>query len=136
MLEIGRISRVNIMDMIKELVTDTTSEMYTLPYDALGRENEISLYVLTNEEKNNGAVTMFYDDVLENIGKKLQSDFYIIPSSVHEVLILPVRNRSELEVEKLKEMVSEVNDSIVSEEDILSYDVFYYSRDAETIILQ
>ena len=128
-------SFMSIMDVMKELVTNvnSTSGMHTVPYAILNMD--MQLYVLTNNEKTNGAVTMFYDGLLENIGKKLESDFYIIPSSVHEVLILPAINRAELEVEKLKEIVSEVNDTIVSEEDILSYDVFYYSREAKRIIV-
>ena len=54
-----------------------------------GMQRECQMYVLTNSSKIQGAACMFYPHVLEMIGEILKEDFYILPSSIHEVIILP-----------------------------------------------
>ena len=48
---------------------------------------ERSLYVLTNNIHINGAALMLVPDILEKIGDKAGMDYYVLPSSIHEVLI-------------------------------------------------
>ena len=67
-----------------------------------------------------------YPNVLEMIGQILKKDYYILPSSVHEVIIVPY---SEIYVcSKLDEMVREINSTQVEEEDVLSNHVYLYDR--------
>ena len=47
------------------------------------------MYVLTNESKLNGAACILYENVLYDFAQKLGADLYILPSSVHEVILLP-----------------------------------------------
>lgn len=93
-------------------------------------DNEIPLeklmYILTNKKKQYGATCMLYDGVLREIAQRLQSDFYILPSSVHEVILLPTNDDSDRK--ELTEMVLEVNNSILSKEDMLSDHVYYFSK--------
>ena len=84
------------------------------------------LYVLTNRLKMNGAACLLYDDLLKDFSEKHASDFYILPSSVHEVLLLPAEGRKE--DESLSAMVREVNRTQLSAEEFLSDHVYYYSR--------
>lgn len=81
-------------------------------------------YVLTNTSKINGAAVMLYEGMLKKFEERFESGFYIIPSSVHEVLILVEADES---VEELNRMVREVNDSQVAPEEVLSDHVYYYS---------
>lgn len=53
-------------------------------------------------------------------------DFYILPSSIHELLAVPV---STAEIEELRQMVKEVNDNEVAPEEILGYEVYRYNRE-------
>ena len=46
------------------------------------------LYILTNPQKNNGAAAMLYPGLLQSIAEATQSSFYILPSSIHEVLLM------------------------------------------------
>ena len=63
---------------------------------------------------------------IEMIGQILKKDYYILPSSVHEVIIVPY---SEIYVcSKLDEMVREINSTQVEEEDVLSNHVYLYDR--------
>lgn len=80
-------------------------------------------YVLTNESKVNGANVVLHDWVLEKMAKVFGGDFYIIPSSVHEVIVLPC---SLGDGEAFEEMVRDVNASHVSQVDKMSDALFVY----------
>ena len=83
------------------------------------------LFVLTNAQKLHGAAVLLYPNVLEAIGNKLGGDFFVLPSSIHEVLIYP-KNGSALDLESLETMVAEVNATQVDCDEILSSRVLEY----------
>jgi len=86
----------------------------------------IPMYVLSNASKLNGSGCILYKDLLSDIADRLKSDFYIIPSSVHEVLLIPSKHAAS--PQELSSMVREVNAAQLSKEEILSDHVYYYSR--------
>jgi len=85
---------------------------------------EEAMYVLGNNEKLNGAVTMFDTKTMDSISEKLEGDFYVLPSSVHEVIVVPMTD--EISLEHLESMVKEVNANELSPEDKLSDNVYAY----------
>lgn len=87
-----------------------------------------SLYALTNEQGLLGAAVMLYPDLMKQIAERIKTPFYIIPSSVHEVLILP--KKEGMALSEVKDMVRTVNRSAVEPEDFLSDNVYCY--DART----
>lgn len=89
------------------------------------------LFVLTNEKKYFGACTLLYPDSLKQVATQLQQDLYILPSSIHEVLLLPVE--TQMSPDELCEMVREVNQTQLSQEEILSDHIYYYSLDRDTL---
>lgn len=92
--------------------------------DSLGG---ISLYVLTNKSGMEGSSCMLYSDVLRDFSDAVGSSFYIIPSSIHELLILPV-----WDVEngrEISDMIREVNDTQVQQDEILSYSLYCYNME-------
>lgn len=86
----------------------------------------LGLNVMSSRMYRYGAAAMLDMDLLEKYGRKCGSDFYIIPSSIHEVLLLPDDGKAG--AEELNEMVRTVNEENLDEEDILSDHVYYYSR--------
>ncbi len=83
------------------------------------------LYVLTNKTRVNGAAVMLYWNYFEKLAHKLQSDLYILPSSVHEVLAVPA---SIGDPRELKDMVREINaGGIIADDEILSDNVYFYN---------
>lgn len=90
-----------------------------------------TLYVLSNENGINGAVCMLYDNVLKEFAEKMGSDLLILPSSIHEVLVL--KYDEDMNVETYKDMVRSVNENDVPKEDILSNSVYVYTRHDDTI---
>lgn len=91
-------------------------------------EDEVTTYILTNQKEVDGAIYFMSPEVVGAIAEALEDDLYILPSSVNEVLLV---RASELEdgVDELKAMVRDVNETIVAEKDILSYNVYHYDKE-------
>lgn len=87
----------------------------------------IEMYVLSNASGVFGAATMFYPDCMEQIANQLDCNFYLLPSSIHETIILP--ENGEHKVADLVEMVRQVNATVLKEEEILGENVYLYNRD-------
>ncbi len=85
------------------------------------------MYVLTNTEKYFGACALAYPGMVAELAEKLDADLYVLPSSVHEVILLPADSPS-IEPEQLRTMVKEVNATQVAPEEVLSDSVYYYDR--------
>lgn len=94
----------------------------------LQKETNRYMYVLTNNRKNQGAAVILYPGVLAETARKLGGGFYILPSSIHEVILLVDREQSH--GEELHEMIADINQSQVQEEEVLSDYAYWY--DAET----
>lgn len=89
-------------------------------------EKDVRMYVLTNKEKMYGASAMLYSDEIGKLADRLDSDLLILPSSVHEVLLLP--DNREQKYDFYRQMVEEVNTTQVEPEEILSYNLYRYNR--------
>lgn len=84
------------------------------------------MHVLSNERNVNGAGAILYPNMLEKIGTKLKADYYVLPSSIHELIIVP--DSDEISETKLVGMVRDVNESSVSHDEILGNNIYFYSR--------
>ncbi len=91
------------------------------------------MYVLTNESRLNGAACILYENVLYDFAQKLGADLYILPSSVHEVILLP--KLSMFEKDELVNMVKEVNTEGVAADEVLSDHVYEYNRTERLITM-
>lgn len=91
-------------------------------------EDEVTTYILTNQKEVDGAIYFMSPEVVGAIAEALEDDLYILPCSVNEVLLV---RASELEdgVDELKEMVRDVNETVVAEKEILSYSVYHYDKE-------
>lgn len=89
------------------------------------REGSSRMYVLGNEKKLFGASAMFYEGVLEAFSVKMKKSLFILPSSVHEVILIPDDGLQE--PEELWNMVCEINETQVEPEDVLTDSVYYFS---------
>lgn len=92
----------------------------------------IPMYIMTNRQEVNGASVLLYDDVLQTFALKKKTDFYILPSSIHEVILVPsdrIDNPSDLFT-----MVEDANRTVVALGDILSDSVYYYNREKNQIV--
>ena len=110
----------DMKQMICEIMHREASDEYNVP-----------LYVLTNRHGTDGAGCTLYPDLLKDFSEALGSSFYIIPSSVHEVLFLPADDTDKSG--ELREMIKEVNDTQLIPEEILSYSLYYYDREMDEV---
>ncbi len=89
------------------------------------------MYVLSNRTRVQGASCILYSDILRDFAAAIKSDFYILPSSIHEVILLPAQGDED--EEGLKNMVREVNETQVEREEVLSDSVYYYNRETREL---
>lgn len=93
---------------------------------AMLSEESVPMYVITNKQRQYGACCILYQDAMKKISKQLNDDLYILPSSIHEVIILPASATNS--PQDLPHMVRDINMTEVSPEEILSDCVYYYNR--------
>ena len=89
-------------------------------------EKSDSLFVLTNREQYLGASVLLRGDYLEKIADAMDEDFYIIPSSIHEILIL--RYDESIDPCELVRVIRDVNANVVEEQEVLSDSLYRYDR--------
>ena len=93
---------------------------------------ENPMFCLTNKAKMNGASLLLQEDIRKQIGECLGSDYFVIPSSIHEVLILP--DNGIFQVPELNAMVQEVNETKVERQEQLSDKVQFC--DGKTAVME
>lgn len=98
-------------------------------------EKLFDIYVLTNRLKLHGAVAMLQKDRLKQFAEEQEKEtLTILPSSIHECLIINVEEEPK-NTDELREMVKEVNETVVSDQDILSNNVYIYNRTTDKITI-
>lgn len=83
-----------------------------------------SFYVVTNQKKLDGAGVIFYPGMMEYLGSLFWQDYFILPSSIHEMIVLP--DNGEISVNELKMMVSEINATQVTPSERLTDEVYHF----------
>lgn len=97
-----------------------------------GKDSQCSnMYILTNHRRRFGAAEILDKKTLRMVADKVGDGFIVLPSSVHETIVLPPKE--EAEYGRLADMVRVVNDTEVNIEERLSYHVYVYSRDEEML---
>ena len=94
---------------------------------------EDSMYVLSNEQNIDGASALFYPGVQEEIYKHMGKEYYVLPSSIHETIIVP-KNAS-MNSTELKNMVMEINGKEVSPDEVLTDSVYEYDARSKTLTI-
>ena len=94
-------------------------------------EGKDTMFVASNAERLFGAAVMCYEGTFERFAKEKESDLYILPSAVHELILIPCTCCGD--VDKLKEIVREVNRTQLIKEEILSDNVYLYERSSGKI---
>ena len=107
--------------------------MKTLLREIFEESTDPGLYVLTNEKKCQGAAVLLYPHVLEEASEKLGGSFFVLPSSIHEVILF--KESGHENTKGLKEMIKEANDTQVATEEILSDYPYYYDAERKKLTI-
>lgn len=144
--ELFRLATVNTERLLPTTVTPMTEVMKKLrSQDGMPEEmvemmldsqledipDEQMQWVISNDRGINGAIGMLYEDNLHKLAKKLDSDLYILPSSIHEVLAMKATG----DPYELAQMVSEINSTQVQLEERLSNNVYHYDKNLRKVTL-
>ncbi|SCJ95753.1 Uncharacterised protein [uncultured Eubacterium sp.] len=108
------------------------TELYNLAKENTPRLMPISVeyasddfYILTNKYRTLGAAVMLYKDVLTDIADEFDNNLYVLPSSIHEVFIVPDYVKG---ADELREIVTEANATVVKKNEVLSNKVYFYEK--------
>ncbi len=87
---------------------------------------EMGMRVLSNLQRVQGAACLLYPGLLSTLSEKWRSSFFLLPSSIHEVILLEEKGLED--VKFLRDMVREVNTAQVEPEEVLSDNLYYFDR--------
>lgn len=91
------------------------------------------MYVLTTESSVLGASALFYPDVREKAAEIIGSGYYVLPSSVHETILVP--DTADLNKRDLCCMVKDANRTVVEPQDVLSDNVYHYDKETDLQVI-
>lgn len=105
---------------VNQMIEEVTGEVSDLPVQDV-------MFILTNQKKY-GAAAILTETARQLIAEKLpDGKATILPSSIHELIIIPTTKDED--VEALKAMVMQINKTEISKEDILSNNIYHYNAD-------
>ena len=113
---------MSIADVLAQMMGIDVSELN----DQMGVPGnpDIPMYVASTHDKSNGAGIIAYPGFMEMAAEKIGGDFFVLPSSVHEVILVPDNGTGDFH--ELEAMVQEVNATQVDPRDQLSDKVYHY----------
>lgn len=121
---------MHLLPPVIERLDQAVKKMMKLPEES-GILPDSPFYVISNEKGMFGAAALLYDGILKQMAEILEDSFYILPSSIHEVLAVPEKLCGEPEI--LKDMVRDVNGEFADKSEILSYSVYFYDKKEDCI---
>ncbi len=104
-------------------LAEVIAEMTGMPVEMVA-ESTPQLLVVSNEDKIKGASALFYPEMMDQLTKEVGGDFFVLPSSIHEVLVMP--DNGEMSAEELKAMVTSINGDVVDPADVLTDQVYHF----------
>lgn len=121
-----------IINCLKKSIPQEEQDGFDL--EELEREQDhINMFVLSNESALNGASCMLYDSVIRNFAKVQGKNIIILPSSIHEVILVP--EQEDTDIEFLQNLVIDANKSAVGLIDLLSDSIYYYQLEKDEITI-
>ena len=134
--EINELAMKNTPRILEAEVRDLFDLMRTrlnmADYDEWKSDIEyVPMYVITNKRGVNGAACLLYPGLLTELSERLCRDLYIIPSSIHELILVPADRIDECG--RYDEMIRYVNETQLAETEILSDHVYYYKREKQAV---
>ena len=116
------------IEPIGKVLRDMMPEAFSSDLPFPEEEDGYNAFYVCKAGDINGSVAMLFQDKITEFARSIKSDLYILPSSIHEVLLVPV-NQVRGNYDDLRNMVCDVNSSEVMDSEILSDHPYFFSRD-------
>jgi len=125
----------NMKNVVQQMIEmtedkDAAEEFFRTEFS----EENAHMYVLSCEDNISGASALLYPFVLRDFSYALHDDVIILPSSIHETILLPATENKN-NIAELLSMVKEINETQVDEEEVLSDNIYYYDRAENKVTL-
>ena len=115
-----------IGEMLTELVQSQRKDIWKEKFQ------NVQMWIFTNEKMLDGAGVMLFPEYFSELAQKLEDDLFILPSSIYEVIAVPVAQRS---ANVLRNIVCHMN-TYLEDSVILSENVYRYSLEEGTLIIE
>lgn len=124
-----------VFGTVPEILCDVAEEDGCGEMGKLAQEDipDIPMRVLTNSTRRYGAACVLYPGVLEKAAERMGGDFYVFPSSIHEVILMPCDGM--VTEEYMKTMISDINNTQVDPEEVLSNSLYCYDAQKKKLEL-
>ncbi|MDD3141710.1 MAG: DUF5688 family protein [Lachnospiraceae bacterium] len=96
-------------------------------------EDALPIYIATNANNLYGSCCLLYENALEIFAEMIGRNYYILPSSLHEILLVPEDDDANAAV--LTAMVQDVNITSLCPDEILSNHIYYYDQSRKKLIV-
>ncbi len=119
-------------------VIDSMRATYEIDQESFLPEDDdrmIPMYVLSTTDKVNGAKLINQQEILDEISDYLHANLIILPSSIHEAIVIPM-DTSTMDLNELSMMVKSINSEVVSKTDVLSDHPYVYSKDERSLFFE
>ena len=123
----------NSQEMMPMKFAPMATILFGVPEEVAMQDGQLPMMVMTNEEKMFGASALFYPEAMDQLAEKMGGNYFVLPSSVHEVIVIP--NDGNSNVKDLEQMVHEVNSTQVDPKEQLSDRVYHYDAKEHTFEL-
>lgn len=135
--ELNLITKENMQRLFKpkiETIEFVISKLLEVPLEELQGDisQKMQMWVLYIEDNPFGAASILYDGVLKEFANTVNSDIIILPSAIHEVILVL---DNDLEYRELKNIVKDINSTVLSEDEILSDNIYKYIRALDKIVM-
>lgn len=111
----------HIKDMLSAFMPKIPLDMFEVPKDLAS-----PMFALSNAENDYGAATVCYKGTLDDFSRKIEDDLVILPSSVHETILLPMHKNGDIDF--LKYTVQDSNRTILDRSEFLSDNVYLFNK--------
>lgn len=136
-MEMWRTNHKELMKLAEEntgrMLPPNIVSMKKLLREMFEESTDPGLYVLTNEKKCQGAAVLLYPHILEEAAEQLGGNFYVLPSSIHEVILLKEQGTENMD--SLRDMIREANNTQVAVEEVLSDYPYYYDAQKKKLTI-
>lgn len=126
--ELYEVALANTPKLLTHHIDNLQSILNEIIYDSSGflAEDSFPIYVLSNQYRTYGASVLLYPDLIASLADSFEKDLVILPSSVHELLLLPIDDAPDMAY--YTDMVRQVNASQLADDEILSDHAYLYTR--------
>ncbi|MBQ4562871.1 MAG: hypothetical protein IJA58_00155 [Lachnospiraceae bacterium] len=117
--------------MLDVFFEENGQNLYHLPREKWKSLNGL-VYAISNESRVYGASVLARDDVLKRLGEMFGANYYVLPSTVHDILAIPL-SHGNLSIERFFHFVKTASEELIKPEERLSDAVLLYDRKQERL---